>query len=198
MASAPRTSPVPLEPRIAKALAHPLRFRVLWRLNEVVASPKELAAELGESLPKVAYHVNVLHDAGLIELVRETPRRGATEHHYRALMRAFLSDADWARLPLGMREQLSGTVVAEAVDDLREAAAAGRLDARLDRHLSYTTLTLDESAWDELGALLNQLLERAIELQAESKRRRAGGDPIAARLTMLLYDGAPTPGRAAS
>jgi hypothetical protein len=166
---------------------------VLWRLNEVEASPKELAAELGESLPKVAYHVGVLHELGTIELVRETPRRGAIEHHYRALSRAFLDDHDWAQLPLGIREQLSGTVLTHALDDLRQAIATGRFDARVDRHLTHTTLALDEAAWKELGSLLDDLLRRAIALQAESDARQAGEPNVAARLTMLLYEGAPTP-----
>jgi DNA-binding transcriptional ArsR family regulator len=193
MAPAPRTTPIPLEPRLAKALAHPLRFRVLWRLNEVVASPKELADEFGEPLPKVAYHVAVLRDAGMIELVRETPRRGATEHHYRALTRAFLSDADWARLPRGTREELSASVVAQAIDDVRETIAAGRLDSRLDRHVSHTALELDEAAWKELVSLVNSVLDRAIELQSESRQRQAAGAPIAARLSVLLYEGPATP-----
>src|SRR3954451_17998061 len=88
-----------LDPAIVKALAHPLRMRVLSRLNEVVASPKELAEEFGVSLPMLSYHFRVLNDVGAIELVSETPVRGAVEHHYRATTRAFFSDADWEKLP---------------------------------------------------------------------------------------------------
>jgi DNA-binding transcriptional ArsR family regulator len=183
----------PLEPSLLKALAHPLRLRLLARLNEVEASPKELAAELGESLPKVSYHVNVLRDAGAVKLVRETPRRGAVEHHYKALTRAYMSDADWAQLPASARAGLSQVVLAEALDDLRHAAATGSLDARVDRHLTYTTLALDEAAWAELGRLLNDVLSRALELQAESAERQAGGPEVPARLTMMLYEAAPTP-----
>jgi predicted transcriptional regulator len=51
------------------------------------ASPKELAGQLGEKLGNVSYHVRILARLGLIELVRETPRRGAVEHHYRATPR---------------------------------------------------------------------------------------------------------------
>ena len=51
------------------------------------ASPKELATQLGEKLGNVSYHVRILVRLGLIELVRETPRRGAVEHHYRSAPR---------------------------------------------------------------------------------------------------------------
>jgi DNA-binding transcriptional ArsR family regulator len=182
-----------LEPRLLKALAHPLRFRVLVRLNEVVASSKELADELGEALPKVWYHVRVLHEAGMIELVRKTQRRGATEHHYRAVMRPVIDDADWKRLPVGTRRELSRTALTEALGDLHRAVEAGILEARTDWHLSYTTLNLDEAAWAELGALLAGVVERTLALQAESERRQADGDRVAARLTMMLYEAAPTP-----
>ncbi|MEA2125613.1 MAG: hypothetical protein QOI80_2395 [Solirubrobacteraceae bacterium] len=51
------------------------------------ASPKELASQLDEKLGNVSYHVRILARLGLIELVRETPRRGAVEHHYRSTPR---------------------------------------------------------------------------------------------------------------
>jgi DNA-binding transcriptional ArsR family regulator len=185
----PEPAPSPeLEPRIAKALAHPLRFRVLWRLNEVEASPKELADELGEPLPKVAYHVNVLHDVGAIELVRETPRRGAIEHHYRAVTRAVFTDRDWSALPEGIRAQISGSVLERIVDDLRAAAESGSLDARADRHLSFTTVALDEAGWNEIRDMLAKVVARAVQLNG-----KADGAAIAARLSLMLYQGPPTP-----
>ena len=58
-----------LDPRIVRALSHPIRHRVLVALNERVASPKELAAELGEPLGNVSYHTRVLAQLGCIELV---------------------------------------------------------------------------------------------------------------------------------
>ena len=54
-----------LETRMAKALAHPLRAKVLTRLNEGVASPNELSRELGEPLGNVSYHVKALLELGL-------------------------------------------------------------------------------------------------------------------------------------
>ena len=69
---------------IITALGHPLRARILAELDEHEASPKELSQALGEKLGNVSYHVRILAGLDLIELVRQTPRRGAVEHHYRA------------------------------------------------------------------------------------------------------------------
>ena len=76
------------DPRVIKALTHPLRVQILRALEERVASPSELAEDLGAPLGNVSYHVRQLHSLGLIKLVRKTPRRGAIEHHYEALAQA--------------------------------------------------------------------------------------------------------------
>jgi Bacterial regulatory protein, arsR family. len=72
----------------AQTLNHPVRREVMSMLDDGVASPKELAGRLGLSIPSVSYHVAILRDLGLIKVVRETPRRGAIEHHYKAVARS--------------------------------------------------------------------------------------------------------------
>jgi DNA-binding transcriptional ArsR family regulator len=190
------SQPHELDSNIVKALSHPLRMRILTRLNEGVASPNEMAKEFEESLPLVSYHVRILRELDCIELVRTTPRRGAIEHHYRALTRPFLDDADWAQLPPSARKAVSNTVLSKALTDVRDSVAAGTFDDRADRHLSYTPLMLDEQAWTELGGRLNELLDWAIEAQAESAGRLqegASGGPevVRARLTLLAYSAPP-------
>lgn len=73
---------------VLKALNHPVRRQVMAALDDGVHSPKELAAQFGLSIPNVSYHVGILRDLGLIKVVRETPRRGAVERHYKATARA--------------------------------------------------------------------------------------------------------------
>jgi DNA-binding transcriptional ArsR family regulator len=73
---------------VLKALNHPVRRKVMAALDAGIASPKELAGQLGLSIPNVSYHVGILRDLGLIKVVRETPRRGAVERHYKATSRA--------------------------------------------------------------------------------------------------------------
>ncbi|MGB7587084.1 MAG: helix-turn-helix domain-containing protein [Solirubrobacterales bacterium] len=80
-----------LELNLIKALAHEMRVEIFGILNERVASPNELAKELGEGLSQVSYHVKVLKDYGCIKLVKTEPRRGAVEHYYRATAGAFLA-----------------------------------------------------------------------------------------------------------
>jgi DNA-binding transcriptional ArsR family regulator len=64
-----------------------MRLAVLYAMRERgESSPVELAGLVApntRSVPAVAYHVRRLLEAGLIELARTRPVRGALEHHYR-------------------------------------------------------------------------------------------------------------------
>ena len=71
---------------LARATAHPLRISILEILGidgGRVLSPNDLSHELQIPLSNTNYHVTELAKANLIELVRERPVRGATEHFYR-------------------------------------------------------------------------------------------------------------------
>jgi DNA-binding transcriptional ArsR family regulator len=62
------------EPRVEllKALAHPLRLRVVDRLGHLGPAPvSALAAELGAPLPELFNHLKRLRDAGLVTARRE-------------------------------------------------------------------------------------------------------------------------------
>src|SRR5215207_4348673 len=95
----PPTALGPPDERIARAMSHPIRFQALTILSERVASPNEMARELGQSVGVLAYHVRVLRDLGAIELVDTRPRRGATEHFYRATVRPWFSEEDLEGMP---------------------------------------------------------------------------------------------------
>src|SRR3954468_4373828 len=116
------------EARIAKALAHPLRGRILQRLGERVASPADLAAELGAPLGVVSYHVRKLCDYHCVELVRTEPRRGALQHFYRATAGPNLDAQQWHTLLAGLRQQRSGQRLQALVEELAAAADAGHFE----------------------------------------------------------------------
>jgi len=67
-------------------------------LNQRVASPRELAAEQNTAVTDVAYHVRVLRELGMIQLVSTRQVRGATEHFYRSVAQPDLDDEIWGKL----------------------------------------------------------------------------------------------------
>ena len=110
------------DPALAKALAHPLRTRILAALEGRTASPSELAGELDASLGVVSYHVRRITALGLVKLVKSVPRRGALEHYYIARSRPRITDATWASTP-GIVKQATVSVALEQIGSYVTAAA---------------------------------------------------------------------------
>src|SRR5919106_6797744 len=137
-----------IDPTLAKALTHPLRghvWVVLFEKGE--ASPTEVADELGLEVNEVSYHFRKLDRRGLIEVVRTEKRRGFDEHFYQAVPTTLhFDDAEWMRLPLGIRERFSADLVRQIIESFVDALEVGAFDAR-DRHLSRTWLLVDEQGW---------------------------------------------------
>jgi DNA-binding transcriptional ArsR family regulator len=183
------------ESHIAKALAHPLRARILQRLAERVASPADLALELGAPLGVVSYHVRMLRDYDCVELVRTEPRRGALQHFYRATARPLLDEDQWRALPSGLRRELAGETIAEVIEDVRAAAAAGTLhDPELI--VTRTPSELDDRAFKKLNRLLSRATEQALAIAAESARRQGehSSEVFPTELAILHFKRAqPTP-----
>lgn len=155
-----------------KALSHPVRARALTVLNERVASPSELAAEQKEAVGYVAYHVRVLRELELIELVNSRQVRGATEHFYRGTIKPYLSDDFWEQLPKDARRGVSVAGLDVLNEAIMQAFQAGTFDARVDRHLSNLSVSLDEQGWREASSLLTECLKGLIQISAEAEGRK--------------------------
>lgn len=156
---------------LLKALAHPVRARALTVLNQRVASPSELAAEQEEPVGYVAYHVRVLHELGMIELVKTRQVRGATQHFYRSTAQPYLDDEVWGRISIDSRTGISIANIGVLNNAIREAFEAGTFDSRTNRHLSNVSLDLDERGWKEANELLKTCLEGLLKIGTESEAR---------------------------
>ncbi|HET7053794.1 MAG TPA: winged helix-turn-helix domain-containing protein [Solirubrobacterales bacterium] len=175
---------------LVKSLAHELRAEILAILNERMASPNELAKELGEGLSQVSYHVKVLKDYEVIRLVKTEPRRGAVEHYYRATSRAYLTDRDWHELPKSAREAMSADLFQMILDDVVASLEDEVFDEREDRHMSWTPMLVDEQGWLEINGLLDATLKEVLKAQAASVKRltKSKESGINMSVSMLGYE----------
>jgi predicted transcriptional regulator len=148
-------------------IQHPIRVDALAILNEREASASEIARQIGEDLKKVGNHVKALATHGCIELVRTEKKRGASEHFYKA----HIGDAEWAQLSPKARHEISALVFQSIMAEVLASFRAEKFDSRLDRHLSWRSMKLDEQGWKELMDELNKSLERveAIALRADER-----------------------------
>lgn len=101
-----------------KALADPLRGRIVGMLRERSASTTELAAALGLPKGTVGHHVKVLERAGLIRVVRTRKVRAVTEHYYGRVARLFVLKGDEDR-PGGVGPgALAAVLLRQAADEI--------------------------------------------------------------------------------
>ena len=178
------------DPRFVKAMAHPVRVRILAMLGEKQASPRELSDLLGTSVGTAAYHVRKLHELGLIELVRETKVRGAVAHFYKAR----ITDKAWAQAsPIAKQAAVSCSLQVLG-DYVRAAAYRGGFD-RAEAHLTRTPMRLDPAGVSGVTAAIVEFLA-TLEQAELSANARIKHDPHAQPVTdttvaLVFFDSTP-------
>jgi DNA-binding transcriptional ArsR family regulator len=97
-----------------RALADPLRATLLELLLERAATVTEMARAVGRPKSTVAYHVNLLVDAGLLRVVRTRRVRAIDERYYGRVARTFY---------IGVLTRAEDKQVVAAINGLAQAAA---------------------------------------------------------------------------
>lgn len=158
-------------------VAHPVRCRLIAIFAVRVASPNEIAQELGMPVGDVSYHVRTLKDAGIIELVEERPVRGSTEHFYRTVINNIvLSEEDYESLSLEQRVAFARQAFQLATAEASFSLETKKFGERHNHHIARVPFSVDERAWDELSKLHGEMLDRIIEICAESDLRSVGSE----------------------
>ena len=183
-----------IDQRMVRALAHPLRIKILEILTERVASPNRLSGDLDAGLSHVAYHTRALDKCGCLELVDTAKRRGATEHFYKAAPHSFIGDRIWRRVPRALLGGVSGATLQSFMDRAVAALEAGTIDGREDTTLYWMPVQLDEEGWDKVTATMEETVNKVLAVEAESRQRlarRKGHGAISAIIGVASFE---TPG----
>lgn len=113
-------------PEQLRALADDLRGTLLELLLERAATVTELAAAVDRPKSSIAYHVNLLLDAGLVKVVRTRRVRAIDERYYGRVARTYYvgvlsSDEDKRVVSRmnGITTAAAESAAAHAADDLR-------------------------------------------------------------------------------
>jgi DNA-binding transcriptional ArsR family regulator len=181
---------------LVKALNHPVRVKALTILTERIASPKEISDQIEMPLSNVSYHVRVLDELGLIEIMEEEAVRGSVAHFYKAVERPLIDNPDWEKLDPSVRSAFSGYVIETLMSDAAGSLAAGVFDRREDRHLSRTPLLLDEKGWRRVSEIQARALDDILKEQAAAAARmNSSGEGIHAIAGMACFEVLPGQGR---
>ena len=155
------------EPERMKALSDPLRSQICDLVLERAMSVTELAELVGRPTGTVAYHVDVLVDAGLLKVVRTRQVRAIEERFYGRVARTFVfSHHDGGGLPF----------VEEAIAEV-DVDRYGRDDVP-----GLTTLRHARIPFDRVDDYRRRLLALTLEFVDEPR----GGD-VEFGLLVALY-----------
>jgi hypothetical protein len=186
-----RTRPEVIDQRLVRALAHPLRIKILEILTERVASPNRISDDLATGLSHVAYHTRALDKCGCLELVDTAQRRGATEHFYKASPHSFIGDRIWRRVPRALLGGVSGATLQSFMDRAVAALEAGTIDEREDSTLYWMPVLLDEQGWNKVTAAMEETVDKVLVIQEESRERiarRKGRGAISAIIGVASFE----------
>lgn len=158
---------------MAKALAHPMRVKILAALNKWVLSPSGFAKRFGLKLQNVSYHFRALQKYGCIEEVESRPVRGAIEHFYRAKKRVLFDGKAWDELPPSIKAQISGGAFSDFLEAVAAAMRAGTFDSSDERVLVWLQGRLDKRGWKDAIAAHWKLIHMMEAVFKESAVRLA-------------------------
>jgi hypothetical protein len=191
-----RTEPlIPFPERLSPVLADDVSRQIVAELNRREMSVTQFHRELGgTTIGGVRRRFRKLETSGWLTKVKEETggrRRGATEHFYRATGPAI---GDGNRLdadpPDSLRKTRSWRAFERFCKRIEEAMRAGTFDARVDRYVTWSLVSLDRQGWESSIAGIEALSAFILEEQDRAGRRmaRSGEEPIAMTVGLAAFE----------
>jgi hypothetical protein len=148
----------------------------------------------GVSPSKASRHFRYLERLGCLELVEERTggrRRGGKEKIYRAVARSLFDESAWLLLPDSVQHEVTGVIFSSYIERAAEAVAAGTIDARQDRHLTWTGMHLDEQGWREAIKRIDDIFRFILDelrVQAALRMIESGEEPIPVTVALACFE----------
>jgi DNA-binding transcriptional ArsR family regulator len=179
-----------METRIARALNHPVRAEILAALNEGPAAPSDIADRWPDrTLANISYHFRTLHELELAEPIEAEHVRGTVKTTYRGTARMMLDNEEWPKLSDTAKNGLTLFAFSAVLERARVAMAAGTFDARDDRHLSTTSLRVDEAGWGRIVQICDSALAEVMEIESEcAERAKKHDERFKSTISLLYYE----------
>src|SRR6188474_413641 len=188
-----------LDPRLTKALRHPIREHLLACFNERITSATQIGEELGIDVAAFYKHVQILEELGFIEGVDPEEitikrRRGNREHFFRAKETVLLDASTTQALPRSFRNDLLADQLMSIWDEAIQAIRAGTFDVDSESHVTWIPGLFDSTGWRDAIAILDHALYRLMEVQRESAERvaKSGERGFTATFAMLGFGTSPS------
>jgi hypothetical protein len=194
LAQVQQESAIPFMLRVSKAFADELCVKIVAEANVREISAPLFHAEFGgDSIEGIRRRFKKMESAGWLEQVGHKTggrRRSAIELFYRATGPAILDNESWAEVPDSIKPTYSWTIFSTLADQVKEAILAGTFEARLDNHLSWSVLRLDQEGWEKVAAAVDALFALIFKEwdAAEARLSRSGEEPITTTVGLAAFE----------
>lgn len=172
-----------------RALADPLRQRILEAFCTAPMTTKQVAKQLGEKPTKLYHHVEILEETGLIRLVETRQNRGTIEKYFQAVAKQFIVDHDLLSLS-GPSEDAIGELQGMVINTLQEGLAEARQRFSI-AHLGSTShqlpLVLAQRRIRASQAQIEKLSQSLQAWLAECKATQHEESDVEYALTLAFY-----------
>ncbi len=172
-----------------KALADPLRHKILYAFVDQPRTTKQVATLLNEPATKLYHHVDLLDKLGFLRLVETRQKRGTTERYFQAIAKRFhISASQLGPAAATFVEEMFENVFEDAIEQVRKAVHEGVIKPEAN---PGRTLVSSQVLWlnDKERKLI---IERLGNVDDEfNEERNEGADPY--HLVMAFYPIVETP-----
>lgn len=172
-----------------KVLSHPLRLRILESLSRKPMTTMQVAEKLGEKPTSLYHHVDLLEEAGFIELVNTRKKRGTIEKYYRTVARRFSIDRKLFELSSSAREAIGGLqemvlgFLNETASEIQKSIADKLIDKDNKKSKAFilrTHIRGSKAKIDKLKKEFEKLIKKCDEVDSENGEVEYG-------FTLLFY-----------
>lgn len=157
--------------RVAVALGHPLRVRIIRALVAGPGSATTLSKVFDDAtVGDLYYHLTVLERCRVIELRRLRPVRGAKERIFELRRRAWWGDV-WDSLPPSAVAAFQNAWIREFAGLAAAALDSGAIERRPSSVLTARPMRIDEQGFTEVSQTLRAALAEVDRIADESRQR---------------------------
>lgn len=160
-----------------KAIADPLRRRLLEIFAAELMTTKQAAGLLNEKPTRLYHHVDLLEKTGLIELIETRPNRGTVERYYRSVAKKFAVSGELVEVASNAGDESSIENMLTAALENSSKKLRESIDAELPvgtgtgRAIALATseVYLDDEGINELADVVQKWFEKN-----EAKKKKKG------------------------
>lgn len=166
-----------MDPRLKKALAHPIREHAMAVFSERIASGTDIAEEVDLDVTDFYSHIELLEELeAIVEVEPPANRRrgrGSAARYFRANTRFLINNKESMRLPEAIDGAINASNLRAIFDEAVESLLAGTFSACPDRHVSWIPVDLDEIGWHDTMEILDFTMRWLTRVHREAALRLA-------------------------